>query len=165
MATCPRGFLMVRNMRTGDVVPFFIRVREQDIVWESDIAALNAVAAYSEVDDSWDYDVNTTTKRVEMFKVVSVSDLTFVSTRKATLTVTLPMSLNASTSGAFITKDSNDTTVLENAMVEGKFINIDDGGLSSTLQITFISINGEFTSSNVTGLTASLNILINGFTE
>ena len=163
MATCPRGFLMVRNMRTGAVVPFFIKVREQDIIWESDVAALNAVAAYSEIDDTWDYDVDTTTNRVEMFKVLSITDLTFVSTRKATLTITLPVSVNATTSGTFITKESNDTTVLENTMVEGRFINSDDSGLSNILQITFISVNGEFTSSNVTNLSGNLNILVRGF--
>ena len=164
MATCPRGFLFVRNMRTGDIVPFFIRVREEDIIWTSDVSALTTEAGYVENDNTWDYEVDTTYNRIKMFKGINVSDLTYISTRKATFNINLPTFVNIARSGAFITKKSNDISVIENSMVEAKFINANESGLSNTLQVTFISINGEFTSSNVINLDFNLDVLIHGFT-
>lgn len=164
MATCPRGFLFVRNMRTGDIVPFFIRVREEDIVWTSDVSAMAAEAKYIEADNTWDYEVDTTYNRIKMFKGINVSELTYISTRKATFNINLPAFVNIARSGAFITKKSNDISVIENSMVEAKLINENENGFSNTLQITLISVNGEFTSSNVTNLDFSMDILIHGFT-
>lgn len=163
MAICPRGFMMIRNMRTGEVRPFFIKVREQDIIWKDQAVTRDDIVVNEMSDDGWNYETHTLNNRVQMYKVVELTSLTYVSTRKATVTITLPVNVNASTSGSFFTKNSADNTVLENALVEGRFINADETGLSNTLQITFISINGEFTSSNVTNLSGSLNILIHGF--
>lgn len=165
MAICPRGFLFARNMRTGDIVPFFVRVREEDIIWTSDVNEMAAEAKYIEADNTWDYELDTTYNRLKMFKVVSISDLTFVSTRKATITLALPVSVNSTKSGSFITKKSNDSSVIENSLIEAKLVNEDENGLSNTLQITFISINGEFTSSNVSGLNFNLDIYVHGFIE
>lgn len=164
MAICPRGFLMTRNMRTGEVRPFFIKVREQDIVWKDQAVTRDdiVVNALTE-DDGWNYETHTLNNRVQMNNVLSIPEMTFVSTRKTTVTIDLPLSVNASTSGVFITKDSADNSVLENALVEGRFIDVDSNGLSNKLQVSFISIDGEFTSSNISGLSGKLNILIHGF--
>ena len=164
MKKIQRGFLMVRNMKTGEVRPFFLKVREQDIVWKDQPATRDDIIETKMV-NKWLCETHTLLKRIILKRRLALPTLTFVNTRKATCTITLPKKINASSSVLHIIKESVDNLVLENAMIEGCMINPDGDGLSNTMEITLASPNGEFQTGNLVAITCYANIVIDGFYE
>lgn len=164
MAICQRGFLMVRNMRTGDISPFFLKVREQDIIWKDQLPTRDDVEN-NEISDEWLVETHTLLNRASLSKRTVIPALSYVSTRKAVGTLNLPMKVNATTSTVLISKESNDMVLLQNCSVEANLIEPDDDGLSEKLQITLVSSGGEWNSTNVATVTGYVNISIIGFSE
>lgn len=164
MAICQRGFLMVRNMRTGDISPFFLKVREQDIIWKDQVPTRDDVVD-NKITDNWLIETHTYLNRASMSKRTVIPALTYVSTRKATGTITLPMKVNATTSAVLISKESGDSALLQNCSVEANLIEADGSGLSEKLQISLISSGGEWNSTNVGTISGYVNISIIGFSK
>lgn len=164
MAICQRGWLMVRNMRTGDMSPFFIKVREQDIVWKDQVPTRDDIVD-NKISGDWLIETHTLLNRVIASCRTAIPALTYVSTRIATATISLPFKAKAATSMIQVSKESNDVMILQNANVEAKMDNADESGLSETITITMISPSGEFSSTNISSISGYLNISIIGFTE
>mgnify|MGYP007031478246 CR=1 FL=1 len=164
MAKIRRGFLMLRNMKTGDTRPFFIKVREEDIIWKDQAATRDDIVE-TKMTKGWFCETHSLLKRICLRRRLALPTLTFVNTRKATCTITLPKKINASTSVLHVIKESGGNNVLENAMIEGAMVNADADGLSTTMEITLASPDGEFQKTNITGLVCYANIVIDGYYE
>lgn len=162
---CPRGFLMVRNMRTGDLRPFFIKVREQDIIWKDEAATRDDIVENGVTGDGWLYETHTLLDRVQLSIHTTIPKLTYVNSRKITATITLPYRINALKSTIIINKFSNGAMLLENSNIEATLSNPDASNLTDVLDITIVNPSGEFTSSNVAGISGMMNILIHGFSK
>ena len=161
---CQRGFLMVRNMRTGNISPFFLKVREQDIIWKDQLPTRDDIVD-NKITDDWLIETHTLLNRATLSKRTVIPALTYVSTRKVTGVLTLPMKVNATSSTVIVTKESGDYALLQNCSVEASLIEADGYELSEKLQISLISSSGEWNATNVASVTGYLNILIMGFSE
>lgn len=162
---CPRGFLITRNVRTGEMRPFFIKVREDDIVWKG-AEGETADIIKAGLTDGWLWETHSKLNRVSLKKKITIPVLTQVSTRVATFTVKLPKDVRADNAVIIAGKNSNNGKVLQNCSVEAELIETDETtGLSYTLQISLISPLGELTESNLAIISGSVMIDINGFTE
>ena len=122
---CPRGFLLIRNMRTGDLAPFFIKVREEDIIWSdgtgpifaSEVAGIglkNIVSRSSSsgsdmidttvTDDGWVFETHSFGNRIYADARITVADFNYISTKKEVVVVNLPFSVNYKTSSLIVSK-------------------------------------------------------------
>jgi hypothetical protein len=163
---CPRGFILVRNMKTGDIRPFFVKVREEDIIRTGEYEAARSDRITFTRNGSWlieDHDVYTIRN---MSALLAPSTLTLVSTRVAQYTVTLPAYVFAADSAVLISKASNGNTTFENCMVEAELIDKDTEGLSRTLRIRFVDRSGGLTSTNIQNVSGvKLSVSIQGYSE
>lgn len=164
MKRCSRGFLMVENRKTGEVKPFFIKVREEDIIWKDQVATRDDIVE-TNIINSWLCETHSYLKRIILKRRLALPELQYVGTRKVTSTVTLPKKIKAETSVIHVIKESSENRILENSIVEGQMISVDDDGLSNTMRIVLASPNGEFTNANVSSLSCFVNIVIDGFYE
>lgn len=164
MKRCSRGFLMVENRKTGEVKPFFIKVREEDIIWKDQVATRDDIVE-TNIINSWLCETHSYLKRIILKRRLALPELQYVGTRKVTSTVTLPKKIKAETSVIHVIKESSENRILENSIVEGQMINVDSDGLSNTMKIVLASPNGEFTNVNVSSLSCFVNIVIDGFYE
>ena len=164
---CPRGFILVRNMRTGDIRPFFVKVREEDIIRAGETeAAQSDRVTFSYTNSNWLIEEHDVFFILNMSTIQAPSELTLVSTRIAEYTITLPEYVYAASSAILITKYSGANSVFENCNVEADFQNINNLGMSRTVRIRFIDANGRLTAANiinVNGLKISINI--KGFSD
>lgn len=151
MLKIPRGFLFVRNKKSGEILPYFIHVREDDIYWNTVPESGWTVRNYDNI------------KQVDLQAHMSIPELTIESSRKVSAKITLPVSLG-SRSIIQVTKFSNGNSLLENSVVEAQ---LDDytGETTNILSIYFINSSSLFTEENITSLTGKLNISIRGFLE
>ena len=121
---CPRGFLLIRNMRTGDLAPFFIKVREEDIIWSdgspifaSEVAGIglkNIVSRSSSsgsdminttvTDDGWVFETHSFGNRIYADARITVADFNYISTKKEVIVINLPFSVNYKTSSLIVSK-------------------------------------------------------------
>lgn len=147
----PRGFFFIRNKQDGQILPFFLRVREDDILWNKSDESGWIIRTYENIG------------RADIEKQIDIKNLTFETTRKISMSVTLPKSIT-SQSTIQLTKFSNGNSILENAVIEAKLDNFTNG-VSNTLVVYFFSPLGSFTQENITSLSGKLNILIHGSLE
>ena len=122
---CPRGFLLIRNMRTGDLAPFFIKVREEDIIWSDGtgpifasevpgIGLKNTVSRSSSsgsdiidttvTDDGWVFETHSFGNRIYADGRLTVADFSYISTKKEVVVINLPFSVNYKTSSLIVSK-------------------------------------------------------------
>lgn len=151
MPKCPRGFILLRNKLDGSILPFFVRVREDDIFWNKPNESGWTIRNYDNINQI-DMKINT-----------DIPTLSFISTKKIKAEITLPYSIT-SDSIINITKFSNNSPILECSFVEAQLENYNEG-LSNTLSVYFINQLGEFTEEQLVNLTGQLNISIHGFLQ
>lgn len=163
---CPRGFLLTMNMRTGDLRPFFLHVREEDIIWKDQVATRDDIVEVKE-EASWLIETHTLLNRAYLNARLAFPTLTYVSTKKVTMSFNLPVALNASKSTITINKESNDIVLIEDSSIEAKLVEADEAtGLTKKLVVTLINPDGSFTNGNIQSISGCfVNIMINGFTK
>ena len=164
---CPRGFLLIRNMQSGELRPFFIKVREEDIIKRGETDAEISDRVTPSYDNGWFIEKHTAYNRVNMYKRFAVPQLTRVSTRKAYATINLPEGILPDSAVISVSVNSNDIVLLENSHFELSIIDASAvTGLSTTLKIELINPNGNLTDTNVTEVSgARLMVDIKGFNE
>ena len=201
---CPRGFLLVRNMRTGDLAPFFLKVREQDIIWESgsgpifasdDSAAKSASATPANrisrksssgsdlidteiTDDGWTYETHTVGNRLYADGRIRVNDFVFITTKKEIAIIDLPFGVNADTSSVIVSKISgtmggetdvigaawNPYQILEESIISARFVNKNEVGLSTQLEVSLFNPAADFTADALNEAWMDVCIHIAGYT-
>ena len=193
---CPRGFLLVRNMRTGDLAPFFLKVREQDIIWESGDSAAKSANATSVnrvsrksssgsdlidteiTDDGWTYETHTVGNRLYADGRVRVNDFVFITTKKEIAIIDLPFGVNADTSSVIVSKISgtmggetdtvgaawNPYQILEESVISARFVNKNEVGLSTQLEVSLFNPAADFTADALNEAWMDVCIHIAGYT-
>lgn len=157
---------MTRNMKTGDMKPFFLKIREEDIIWKDQVATRDDIVDNQITLDGWEYETHTYLNRVIMNTRMAMPVFTYDSQRRAYATITLPLSVNVDTAAVFINKYSDEIRVLENCNLEGHLINENTTtNLSNTLELILSSANGELTETNLVTMSGILSIFIKGFSE
>ena len=196
---CPRGFLLVRNMRTGDLAPFFLKVREQDIIWESGTSSTftsdnsaaksaNRVSRKSSsgsdlidteiTDDGWTYETHTVGNRLYADGRIRVNDFVFITTKKEIAIIDLPFGVNADTSSVIVSKISgtmggetdavgaawNPYRILEESIISARFVNKNEVGLSTQLEVSLFNPAADFTADALNEAWMDVCIHIAGYT-
>lgn len=164
---CPRGFLLIRNMQSGELRPFFLKVREEDIIRRGDIDAEVSDRVTPSYDNGWFIEKHTAYNRINMYRRLAVPQLTRSSTRKASTTISLPEGVLPASAVITVGIDSNDIQLLENSHFEVNLVDPSNvTGLSTTLKVELINPSGNLTDTNVTAVSgARLMIDIKGFSE
>lgn len=159
-----RGFLMVRDPESGNLVPFFVKVREEDILNYSGQTRNDEITGDS---SGWKYVTHSlsTDKRIHLSRRFPLDGLTYVRENNCYVKVSIPFKLSVNDTTILIGKESSGSTVFSQTFVEACLTDVDDSGYSSTLEIRFYDSKSGFTETNINLDTLIVSVEINGYME